>query len=212
MRFADRTAAAEQLLPRLEKYRAAPKTLLLALPKGGIPLAASLAEELELPMDILAVAKITPPEQEEYAIGAVAEGGGQFWSQTDAQLAGLSESDLREEAELKRKHLPQVRQSITGHSESPTLNDTTVILVDDGAATGATLLAAIDGARKQGACHVVVSVPVVSEHAAELLQKSADEALMLEVPTLFTSVSTFYDDFPQVTTAEAKQAFAQAQT
>lgn len=200
--FHDRHDAALQLVGRLKGYRGRADALVLAVPRGGVPIGAVLAAELGLKLDVVLTKKIGHPSNPEYAIGAVSLAEESLDEEVvarqriparylDAQIARIRE-------ELKAR-----RRLYRGDSPPEPAAGKTVILTDDGAATGRTLLAAVDLVRREGAAKVVVAVPVASREAVELLRGRADEVVCLDAPADFLAIGEFYEDFSPVEDAEA---------
>jgi len=181
-RFEDRISAAGELLSRIKNY-AGTNAVVVGLPRGGMITAAFLAEKSKLPLDFIVVKKVGAPENEEYAIGAVTENGGKYSDERFTRVQ--KEADGR--SSLYRSNYPAYD-----------LKDKTVILADDGIATGTTMLAAIGTARKRGAKKIVVAVPVGSSEAIEKIKKSADGLICVEVDPDLSAVGEYYDSFPQV--------------
>ncbi|MFE1297253.1 phosphoribosyltransferase [Streptomyces sp. NPDC058731] len=201
MEFRDRTQAgrelAEQLRVRQDKG-ALPHPLVLALPRGGVPVAREVARALDAPFDVLVARKIGAPFQEELGVGALAGDDPPLFDEWALRRMGLSHDDLaatveRERAELRRRERLYRRGrpalDLAGH---------TVILVDDGLATGATARAAVRWARRQRPERVVLAVPVAAPESADLLSREADEVVCLHRPADFRAVGLWYEDFEQL--------------
>jgi len=209
LHFADRVAAGRRLARELDGFRGAPGCLVLGLPRGGVPVAAAVASILELPLDVLVVRKIGAPGQPEFAVGAIASGGVTIFNEEVPRELTLSaevqETAAREWRELER------REAAYRASRGPLrLDGLTVILVDDGAATGSSMLAAVRAARLLGAREVVVALPVASSEAIALLRNEADRVTCISTPADFVAVGRWYEDFPQVTDAEVRNLLARA--
>lgn len=195
--FNDRMDAGFALAEKLEKYSRT-QAVVLAVPRGGIPIGYVVAKRTGLPLDLLMTKKIGHPQNREYAIGAV--------SPTDSYLlphTGVSLAYINGETEQIRKRLKEMRLKFMGKAEPLPLKDKTVIIVDDGVATGNTLLGTINMIRKEGAARIVIAVPVASRNAAAKLAKVADEFISVVIPDEFYGVGEFYADFHQVTDDEA---------
>jgi len=194
--FTDRIDAGFALAEKLKKY-ARMEGVILAVPRGGIPIGYVVAKRTGLPLDLLMTKKIGHPQNREYAIGAV--------SLTDSFLLphiGVSATYIKEETEQIRKRLKEMRLKFMGTAEPLPLKDKTVIVVDDGVATGNTLLSTINMIRKEGPARIVIAVPVASRSAAEKLSSVADEFISVLIPDEFYGVGEFYTDFHQVTDDE----------
>ena len=183
-----------------------PHTLILGLTRGGVPLAHTLARQLNLPFDVLVVRKLPAPGNPELAIGAIAEHGAEVLNEDVLRWIVDAEETLasvcaREEKELERR----VRLYRGGRRNHP-LAGNHAVLVDDGAATGATMRAAIAAARKAGAARVTVALPVAPKETCEELAAEADEVRCLWQPDWFQSVGAYYRHFPQVSDAQVQEA------
>jgi predicted phosphoribosyltransferase/dienelactone hydrolase len=195
--FADRDEAGRRLAAALERYRET-DPLVVALPRGGVPVGFEIARLLGAPLDILLVRKVGAPFQPEYGIGAIAEGGFRHVRDEEVDLTGISAAELdaaiaAEEAELERR-----RQAYRGDREPLPVEGRTVLLVDDGIATGATATVAARALRARGAAAVVLAVPVAPAGSARRLGHEFDEVVCLEEPHGFFSVGQFYVDFSPV--------------
>jgi putative phosphoribosyl transferase len=195
--FSDRGDAGRRLAEALDRF-ADEEPLVVALPRGGVPVGFEVAKALVAPLDIVLVRKLGAPFNPEYGIGAIAEGGVRFIRRAEAELIGVSDEDLdevvaRESAELER------RQRLYRGSEEPfPVEGRTVLLVDDGIATGGTAIAAGQALRARGAAKVVLAVPVAPPGTEERLAGEFDEVVCLEQPHGFFGIGQFYVDFGQV--------------
>jgi putative phosphoribosyl transferase len=199
------------LAAALLAYRDREDVLVLGLARGGVPVAAEIAEALNAPLDVMLVRKLAAPGQPELAIGAIAAGGvivvNESILSAAADAAELQTEILRQRAELAR------RDDLYRNGRLPLeIAGRIVILVDDGAATGATMLAAIRAARKHDARRIVAAVPVASSDALRALRAEADEVSCLLAPTLFRSVGDWYQCFEQTTDAEVSTLLSRART
>ena len=200
--FKDRQQAGRVLAERLAHYRGEPGLLVLALPRGGVPVAFEVARALAAPMDICMVRKLGFPGHEEYAIGALAAGGVRVMS----DLSGLAISPealaavvAREEAELARRE-----QLYRGQRPAAELRGRTVIVVDDGLATGSTMHAALLAVREQQPMHLVAAVPVGAADSCRQLQGVADEVVCAATPEPFRAVGRWYQHFGQTSDEEVQ--------
>lgn len=195
MLFLDRFDAGRQLIQKLKKYSNDPKAIVLALPRGGVLTGYEVAKGLHLPLDITCPRKIGAPGNPEYAIGAITETGeGIFHDDAIAQLEipeGYLEQKVEEEKEVAKRRLNLYRQNRPPRN----IKGKTVLLVDDGLATGATMQAAIASVKKEGAGKIVVAVPVSPPHTLSELKGEADETVCLMTPPGFYAVGQFYQDF-----------------
>ncbi len=208
MTFANRTDAGRRLATRLAGLRGA-SVVVLALPRGGLPVAAPVAVALGAPLDVLPVRKLGVPWQPELAMGAIAEGGVQVVEDDVVHRAGLTGRTIEDAAEHERPALGRAAAYREGRAPVP-LEGSTVVIVDDGLATGSTARAACIAARARGASRVVLAVPVAPPHWALPMHDVADECVALHVPSDFHAVGQAYDDFSPVTDAEAFAAMAEA--
>jgi len=202
MPFSDRTDAGQQLAKALARYRQ-DKPVVLALPRGGVPVAAEIATALGAPLDLVLVRKIGVPYQPELAAGAVVDGGSPVVVRNEdiIRLAGVSEADFaairdRELAEIERR-----RKLYLGDRAHPALKDRTVIVVDDGIATGATTRAALRAIRTHKPRKLVLAVPVGPTSTLAELRDEADDIVCLEDHENFGAIGLFYADFSQVADA-----------
>lgn len=200
--FETRHQAGVALAAALERFRGTPGAVVLGLPRGGVPVARAVATALSLPCDVLLVRKLGVPWQPELAFGAISEGNARVVDHTLAEACGISQEKIaevvaREEAELKRR-----AEVFRGSRALLELRGVTVILVDDGLATGSTMQAAVRATRERGAGRVVVAVPVGSRQACQMLRGDADEVVCLETPEPFEAVGQWFVDFHQMTDQE----------
>ena len=207
--FANRDEAGRQLARQLLMMRdQAP--VVLALPRGGVPVAARVAEALNAPLDLMLVRKIGVPGHHELAVGAIAGTDGQTMvtNPAVAAMAGLTEHDIDLLADAERAELRR-RQALYLNGRAPlALAGRTVILVDDGIATGATAKAALLAIRKAAPKRIVLAVPVASGDAVADLRPFADDILCLEIPPMFYAVGAQYRDFPQIEDTEVIETLA----
>jgi len=200
MPFVDRVDAGRRLAARLGSERG--DVVVLALPKGGVPVAAEVARALDATLDVILVRKLGVPAQPELAMGAIGEGGIQIANEDVIRAARITNDQWtavvdREAAELERR-----AQRYRGDRRPVPLAGRVAVLVDDGIATGATATAACQVARARGAARIVLAVPVASRRAIEALRSAADEIVCLETPAAFRAVGEWYEDFSQTTEDE----------
>ncbi|NNN07337.1 MAG: phosphoribosyltransferase [Elusimicrobia bacterium] len=200
--FRDRPAAGARLARELSRYRGADDALIVAVPRGGLPIAGVLARELALRLDVVVTKKIGHPDDPELAIGAVSLTDEAVDSALVARES-ISRDDIAWQIERVRAALHSRYRMYHGISGPLSVIGKTVILADDGAATGRTMLVAIDLLRRQGALKIVAALPVAPRGTVEILKKRADEVVCLEAPDDFTAISRFYTDFSRVTDEEA---------
>jgi predicted phosphoribosyltransferase len=201
MQFRDRRQAgrrlAEQLRIRQEKG-ALPDPVVLALPRGGVVVAQEVARALGAPLDVLVVRKIGAPFQEEFGVGAIAGDDEPLFNEGALDHLGLSRADLAETIERERAELHRREQLYRQGRPAPDLRGRTVIVVDDGLATGATARAAVRAVRRQAPEQIVLAVPVGSPEASDLLRAEADEVVCLYRPASFMAVGLWYERFDQL--------------
>lgn len=214
MRFTDRRAAgvllAKQLLIDLAAQRPLP-AIVLALPRGGVPVAFEIAIALQAPLDLWLVRKIGLPGHEELAAGAIADGGVAIWNQDVLSSAGLAPTALQQTVERERLELERRRHAYLGNHRPPNVKGKRVILVDDGIATGASLFAAIKSLYHVGASAVWAAVPVAPPDALVFLREKVEGVTCLLAPELFRAVGMWYDDFSQTSDAEVLDLLQRAQ-
>jgi putative phosphoribosyl transferase len=206
--YANRAEAGRLLGAAVKERLDAQPAIVLALPRGGVPVAVPVAAALGAPLDVLVVRKVGVPSQPELAMGAVAAGG--VTIRNDEVLAMLpgAARDFEAVAAEERAEVGRRERAYRGQRPPLALAGLTAVLVDDGIATGATLRAAVGAARRLGAARVVVAVPVASREALATLEEEADEVVCLQVPQFFLAVGGCYADFPQLTDAEVRALLA----
>ena len=209
-RFHDRHDAGRQLARRLGEYAGRDDVLVLALPRGGVPVAAEVADALDAPLDVFLVRKLGLPGREEFAMGAIAMGGVQVLNQDVVRHFGVSAAQVaavvaEEQAELERR-----ARLYRGDRPPPALAGRTVLIVDDGLATGATMRAAVQALRARGPARIVVAVPVAAPEACEEFRHEADDAVCALTPERFEAVGLWYEDFSQTSDAEVRRLLAEA--
>ena len=210
--FADRSEAGRMLAGKLAAYSGRYDVIVLGLPRGGVPVAAAVASALKLPFDVFVVTKIGTPWQQELAMGAVAEGGVQVLDLSLAKLLAIPEQEIKEVAAAARNELESHVILYRGGHPPLDLKGRTVILVDDGIATGCSILAAIAAIRRKSATRLVVAVPVAPATGCSAIQMEADEFVSVEQPEMFLSVSQWYSDFSQVSDDEVQRLLQSAET
>ena len=206
--FEDRVEAGRALARSLFAYRGATDAIVLALPRGGVPVGFEVAQALGLPLDVLVVRKLGLPGQPELAMGAIATGGALVLNEdvlrfADGREAALEQVRRREQVELERRE-----RQYRGARPPLQMAGRTGILVDDGLATGATMEVAVRALRGLGATRIVVAVPVASQEARDRIAAVADEVVCLEAPMFFSAVGQWYRDFGQTSDAEVSELLA----
>ena len=209
-RFADRVEAGRALADALAARGGATDTIVLGLPRGGVPVAYEVAVALGLPLDVLVVRKLGLPWQPELAMGAIASGGALVVN--DEVVRYLGGQDDAFEAVRRREQVELERRERDYRGDRPPLavRGLTGILVDDGLATGATMEAAVRALRALGAIEVAVAVPVASREARDRIAAVADEVVCLATPMLFSAVGQWYRDFGQTSDEEVRELLARA--
>jgi predicted phosphoribosyltransferase len=211
MQFADRQEAGRLLADRLAKYANRADTLVLALPRGGVPVGYELAQRLSLPLDIIGVRKLGVPGQEELAFGAIASGGVRILDDEIVDALQLSPEIIEQVAAAEQRELDRRESAFRSGGTRQEVRDRTVILVDDGIATGSTMLSAIAAVRQMGATRIVVVAGVAPASTAQELASHADEVICLITPRDFRAVSLFYASFPQLTDEDVRALLRRAQ-
>lgn len=200
--FKDRFDAGERLAEKLKEYSDKKNVLIFALPRGGVPVAYKIAEKLHLPLDVFLVRKLGTPFNEELAMGAISLGNTVVLNEEVIDSYDISQEDIervenRELQELKRRN-----QLYRQGREYPSIANKTVILIDDGLATGATAIAAVQALKKQNPHQVILAVPVGSPDTCNKLAEFADEVVCLNTPVNFYAVGQAYLNFSQTTDRE----------
>jgi putative phosphoribosyl transferase len=210
--FRNRQHAGELLAALLAAYRSQPNSLVLALPRGGAPVAAVLARELGLRLDVFPVRKLGAPSQPEYAMGAIAVNGLVVLHQRAIDSLRITQAEI--DAVIAREHEELLRRERVYRDPRPPLILTgkTVIFVDDGLATGYTMLAAIRAAREQHPARIVVAVPLAPADTLDLLRPEADEVVCVHIPRELFAIGQFYEDFSQTTDDEVRDALRELAT
>lgn len=199
--FKDRVDAGVKLSKELLLFKES-NPVVLAIPRGGVVVAFEVAKELDAPLDIVVPRKIPAPNNPELGIGAVAQDGTVIIDQYLKKYLSVSDEYVQEEAERQVKEIERRTKTYRGDREPISLKDRVVILVDDGIATGATMIAAIRSIRKQNPKKIVVAIPVGPPRTIKKIEKEADEVISLIVFEAFEAVGQFYIDFSQTTDSE----------
>lgn len=209
--FRDRTDAGRQLGARLAEYGGRPNVIVLGLPRGGVPVAAAVGKVLEVPYDVLMVRKLGVPGHEELAMGAIAEGGISVLNLELIRSLSISNALVEQVSDREQTELARRARIFRGERLPPRVTGQTVILIDDGLATGASMEAAILALRNQEAARIVVAVPVGARETCARLSRVADEVVSVEMPEPFYAVGAWYDDFSQMTDDEVATHLAAPQ-
>jgi predicted phosphoribosyltransferase len=209
-RFRDREDAGRRLAEALMPLAAAPDLLVLALPRGGVPVGYEVARALGAPLDVFLVRKLGVPGHEELAMGALASGGVRVLNEEVVEALHLPATAIDAVAEREGRELARREQAYRDGRPSPALAGRTVVLVDDGLATGSTMRAAVVAVRAQGPRRLVVAVPVGAAETCDALRSLADDVVCVARPEPFHAVGLWYADFAQTTDGEVRDLLARA--
>jgi predicted phosphoribosyltransferase len=207
-RFRNRTDAGRQLAEKLAAYANRPDVLVLALPRGGVPVAFELARAFGAPLDVFLVRKLGVPGYEELAMGAVATGGVRVLNDEIVRGLGISEHEIDAVVARELRELSRRDRLYRGDRPPSDVAGRTVILVDDGLATGATMRAAVQALRQQQPGRIVAAVPTASPDTCQVLKAEADDVICAITPEPFFAVGHWYDDFTQTTDDEVRELVA----
>jgi putative phosphoribosyl transferase len=209
--FRDRAEAGRFLATKLSAYAHRPDVIVLALPRGGVPVAFEVAEALRAPLDVFLVRKLGVPGYEELAMGAIATGGVRVLNEDVIRSLKISSRDIDAVAEQEQRELERRERLYRGGRQAPDVRGRTVILVDDGLATGSSMYAAVRALRMQEPARIVVAVPVAPPSTCEELRREADEVVCAATPEPFYAVGLWYEDFSQVSDEEIRNLLRQAE-
>jgi predicted phosphoribosyltransferase len=210
MLFRDRTEAGRQLASRLSAYADRPDVVVLALPRGGVPVGFEVARALHAPLDVFLVRKLGVPGREELAMGAIATGGVRVLNEDVVQTLWIPDEVIEHVAAEEQQEL-QRRERLYRDDRPPVdVRGRTVILIDDGLATGSSMRAAVAALRQQRPARIIVAVPVGSPDTCMALRAEADEAVCYRMPEPFGAVGLWYQDFAQTTDEEVRSLLEQA--
>ncbi len=201
-RLRDRKQAGELLAEKLSALANRPDVIVLGLPRGGVAVACSIATSLRAPLDVFLVRKLGVPRYEELAMGAVAMGDVQVVDPDVVEEFHVSRGEVEKAVERETRELRRREAAFRGSRPVPNLHNRTVVLVDDGIATGSTMRAAIEGVKKLGAARIVVAAGAAPLSTCLLLRPEVDDLVCLLTPREFRAVGVFYEDFPQLTDDE----------
>jgi predicted phosphoribosyltransferase len=210
MLFHDRAEAGRALAERLAAYAGRADVLVLALPRGGVVVGHEVSQRLGLPLDVHVVRKLGFPGHPELAIGAIASGGVRVVSRDVTRRLGVADDEIEAIAAEEQRELERREHSYRGERPPPDVRGRTVILVDDGLATGSTMRAAVASLRQRGPARIVVAVPVGSPEACAEFREEADEVVCARQPDPFMAVGLWYADFSQTTDEEVRQLLGAA--
>ena len=202
--FHDRQGAGVQLAAALTKYASDPKVLVLGLPRGGVPVAYQVALALHAPLDVFVVRKLGVPGHRELAMGAIASGGVRVLNPEVVESLQISPAIMDAVAAYEQRELERQERLYRGDAAFPDLGGRTVIIVDDGLATGSSMRAAVRALRQSGPARIVVAVPVGAAETCRSLREDADEVVCAFTPQDFHAVSIWYEEFDQTTDDEVR--------
>ena len=210
MFFEDRKDAGERMVSLVEEFRGAENTVVLGLPRGGVVVALEIALALKLPLDVWVSRKIGAPMNPELAIGAIDSEGELLLDENAARLYEVSDRYIREMSEEQVAEVKRRYERYRGVKEPPDVSGKTVLVVDDGVATGFTMLAALQSLRRRGAEKIICVVPVASPRVMRRLEKYSDSVECLSTPSYFGAVGEFYRNFAQVSDEEVLECLERA--
>ncbi len=198
MVFQNREEAGRRLAEKLQRYRGVPGGVILALPRGGVAVGYQLSLALHLPLDVFITRKIGAPDNPEYALGAVSEGGNVFLQPDALSTFGLTRKDIEVLVEVQRREIARRQELYRQGRHLVPLKDRTVVVADDGIATGATFIASIEAIRRHRPRRLVAAIPVGPEDTISRVRPLVDELVVLDTPDPFWAVGSHYVDFAQV--------------
>jgi len=208
--FHDRRDAGRTLASLLSAYSDRPDVLVLALPRGGVPVGFEIAQALHAPLDVFVVRKLGVPGQEELAMGAIASGGVRVISPNVVRMLDIRPSDIETVARAEQQELQRRERLYRDDLPPPEIRGRTVVLVDDGLATGATMLAAVRALRPMQPQRIVVAVPTAAPATCEELRSEADAVVCARTPASFRAVGEWYEDFSQTSDEEVNELLERA--
>ncbi|MHB0959570.1 MAG: phosphoribosyltransferase [Pirellulaceae bacterium] len=211
MAFRNRVQAGQILADKLVHYRDSDDVLVLALPRGGVPVAFEVAKALQAQLEVFLVRKLGLPDHEELAMGAIASGGIIVLNREVVDGLGISDRAIQAVAARERRELERREREYRGDRPSAEVAGRIVIVIDDGLATGATMRAAVEALRRQQPKRLVVAVPVAAPSTCEEFREHVDETVCAITPDPFFSVGMWYDDFLQTSDHDVKRLLAEAE-
>jgi putative phosphoribosyl transferase len=209
-RFQDRAEAGRLLAQRLRRFAGRDDVVVLALPRGGVPVAYEVAKALGAPLHVFVVRKVGVPGHEEFALGAIASGGLLVLDEDLVRRLGIGRAELERAVAAEAQELERREAAYDGTRRPPQLEGKTVILIDDGLATGSTMRAAALAVRRQNPAGIVVAVPVAAEETCDEFRDVVDEIVCEVTPKPFRAVGLWYEDFSQTSDEEVRELLAQA--
>jgi putative phosphoribosyl transferase len=211
MKFRNRAEAGKKLARRLRAYARRKDAIVLGIPRGGVTVAFEVATELELPLDVFVLRKLGVPGHEELAFGAIASGGARVLDTDITETLGISRAQIEEITASERKELTRREIAYRGGRPPLSVKGLTVIVVDDGIATGSSLRAGIEALRQLKPARIVIAAPVAPQTTFNRFKAEVDEVVCVEVPELFYAIGQFYEDFSQVSDREVIELLKKAQ-
>lgn len=208
--FKNRIQAGRLLGEALAEYAKRPDVIVLALPRGGVPVGFEVARMIGAPLDIMLVRKLGTPGQEELAMGAIASGGVCVLNPNIVAVLDISQEDIEASAAIERQELERRERAYRGDQPPAAIENRRVILVDDGLATGASMLAAVAALKQQKPAAIIVAIPVAPPDTVQRLQQEADAVVCLATPEPFSAVGCWYREFPQTSDDEVKSLLESA--
>lgn len=208
--FTNRAEAGVALAAELHHYAGRADLIVLGLPRGGVPIAAAVARALGARLDVFVVRKLGVPGHRELAMGAIASGGSQVLNQGVIDALHVTDADIRAVAAEERRELERRERAYRGDRPPLALANQMVVLVDDGLATGSTMLAAVQAIRQQKPARIVVAVPVASQSASVKLRQAADEVICVRIPKSFSAVGEWYVDFAETSDDEVRDCLKES--
>jgi putative phosphoribosyl transferase len=202
--FKDRRDAGRKLAQKLTAYAGQPDLLTLALPRGGVPVAYEVARALNAPLDVFLIRKLGLPGQEELAIGAIATGGVRVLNRDIIRTLSIPDEVINFVARRELQELQRRERLYRGDRPPPEVRDRTIILIDDGLATGASMRAAVVSLRARHPARILVAVPIAAETVCEAFRTEVDEIICAVTPEPFYGVGRWYEDFSQITDQEVR--------
>jgi putative phosphoribosyl transferase len=203
--FKDRADAGRKLAQELPGYGDRTDVIVLGLPRGGVPVAFEVAKALKAPLDIFLVRKLGAPGQEELAMGAIAPGGVRVLNHNVVQALNISDEIIETIAAGEQQELERREQAYRGDRPKPDVRGRTLILVDDGLATGASMRAAVIALRRQEPAGIIVAVPTAAAETCEALKGEVDEIVCVATPQPFLGIGASYEEFSQMTDEEVRE-------
>jgi putative phosphoribosyl transferase len=210
--YKDRRDAGQKLAQDLMQYQGRSDVIVLALPRGGVPVAYEVARKLDVPLDIFLVRKLGVPGQEELALGAIASGGIQVTNREVVRALHIPDNEIEEIARRELEELNRRERAYRGNQPRTDISGKIVILIDDGLATGASMRAAVDSLRLQHPAKIVVAVPTASREVCEAFKSIVDQIVCSTTPQPFFGVGVWYDDFEQTSDEEVRALLEMANT